>query len=294
MPTHILFSQHGLTDTNRTMLALARRLAPQMHIVAPDLGYLRTLIHIAPLLQTVKAAAEEAFHTYPTCPARIVATSLGGVLWIELLSRHPHWWPRIESMVLLGAPIGGADYARLVDPLGLGIGIAKHLGQNRRPLAEAIAAKIPTLVVASETRAGRDGTVPIAATQINHAHFVCLSGVTHPQLRYHPKVVDTIQAFWAEPRSPLPAPAQTPLTRLLTQVRQLPGMTDTSTDYFPRATVVHTLPDGSSLRCWKNALGVDHLFVANAQGQCEYAGFVGWIHSASLYDAIARLKQSGW
>ncbi|MEN9203608.1 MAG: hypothetical protein Q6K80_06530 [Thermostichus sp. DG_1_6_bins_120] len=293
MPSHILFSQHGLTDTNCTMLALAQRLAPQMHIVAPDLGYLRTLLHIEPLLQTIEAAAEEAFYAYPNCPARIVATSLGGVLWVELLSRHRQWWPRIESIVLLGAPIGGADYARLVDPLGLGIGIAKHLGQNRRPLAEAIAATIPTLVIASETQDGRDGTVPITATRINHAYFVCLSGVTHPQLRYHPKVVETIRAFWAEPRSPLPAPEETPLTRLLTQVRQLPGITDTSTEHFPLAKVVYTLSDGSTLRCWKNLLGIDHVYVANAQGQCEYAGFCGWIHSDSLHAAIARLKQSG-
>ncbi|WP_204150594.1 lysophospholipase [Leptolyngbya sp. CCY15150] len=291
-PTHILFSQHGLTDTNQTMRALAQRLAGvQMHVVAPNLGYVRTLWHMQPLLNTIEQAAQDAFRRYPDPPVRIVATSLGGVLWVELLSQHPEWWPRIESLVLLGAPIGGSDFARMVDPFGWGIGIAKHLGQNRRDLAEAIAATIPTLVVAGHTSGGRDGTVPIEATKLNHAHFVCLEGVTHPQLRHHPKVVQTIQDFWAQPRSPLPL-VTSRIMQLIDQFRRVPGMTDTSTRYFAQATPVCTFVDGITLRTWRNPMGVDYLFIANAHGQCTYAGFVGWMHAAELRQALRQVQAS--
>ena len=89
----------------------------------------------------------------------------------QALSRHPEWWKRFESIVLLGSPIGGADLARIVDLFGWGIGIAKHLGQNRRVLAEQVTAKIPTLVIAGNITAGGDGTVPIESTKLKHAYF---------------------------------------------------------------------------------------------------------------------------
>ena len=92
-------------------------------------------------------------------------------------------WNRFESLILLGVPIGGADLARIINPLGWDIGMAKHLGKNRRILAEQITAVIPTLVVAGNTT-------------------------------------------------------------------------------------------------------VKHIFIANKDGKCKYAAFVGWIHSAALVEAI--------
>ncbi|MEB3359447.1 MAG: lysophospholipase [Synechococcales bacterium] len=285
----LLFSQHGMTDTNQAMGTLAHQVAPpQCCVIAPNLEYVPTLFAIEPLICKVEQSIELAFKQYPTIPARAIATSLGGILWIEALSRHPEWWQRFESLVLLGSPIGGADLARIVDPLGWGIGIAKHLGENRRALAERITAVIPTLVVAGNTTGGGDGTVPIEATKLNHAYFLCLDGVSHPDIRTHPAVAKAILAFWSTPRTPRPAPKETLLSKLINHFRAVPGITDASERDFFNATTVFTFDDGTSLRTWTNLVGVDHIFIANKHGRCEYAAFVGWVHSVGLRQAIDK------
>lgn len=294
-PQMILFSQHGMTDTNRTMKSLADKLAlSSCHVVAPNLGYINTLFEIDPLIHTVEQAAKQTLRKYPHIPARIVATSLGGIIWIEVLSRHREWWDRIESLVLLGSPLGGADLARIIDPFGWGIGIAKHLGQNRRPLAESITAVIPTLVVVGNTTGGGDGTVPIESCKLKYAHFVCLNNVTHPQLRKHPAVVQVIQEFWSTPKTPLPQPENSLLLQVIEYFRCVPGMTDASERDFPKAKSIFSFSKGISIYTWTNLIGVKHVFIANSDGKCEYSGFVGWIHTAGLEKAInAILENAG-
>ena len=291
-PKLILFSQHGMAANNRAMGTLAHSLAlPHFHVVAPVLGYVNTLFQIEPLIQAVEQSADQALNQYSDIPARIIATSLGGVLWVEVLSRHPEWWHRIQSLVLLGSPIGGADLARIVDPFGWGIGIAKHLGQNRRCLAENITAVIPTIVVAGNTTGGGDGTVTIESTKLKHAHFVCLDGVTHCQIQRHPAVVKVIQEFWSQPRVPLPAPENGLISELIRHFRCVPGITDASEQGLSRAKPVFTFRDGTTVQAWTNLAGVKHIFVANAHGKCEYAGFVGWAHSTGLEQAIDRVGE---
>lgn len=215
-PQMIVFSQHGMSDGNYAMAVLAKKVAPpQSEIIAPYLGSLpsqipdrfkfsiETHFAIEPLIHKVENSAKQAFQKNPDVPARIIATSLGGIIWVEVLSRHPEWWNRIESLILLGAPIGGADLAKIIYSLGFRIGMAKHLRENRRYLAEKIAAVIPTLVVAGHVIGGWDLTVTVESTQFKHAHFVCLDGVSHPALRTSPRVVRSIQEFWAKPREPL-------------------------------------------------------------------------------------------
>ncbi len=291
-PQLILFSQHGMTDTNQEMGLLAHGLAgPACHVVAPALGYVNTLFQIEPLIQIVERAADQALRRYPAIPARVIATSLGGVIWVEVLTRHPEWWSRIESLVLLGSPLGGAHLARMVDPFGWGLGMAQHLSQNRRPLAEKITAVIPTLVVAGNTTGGDDGTVTLESTKLQHAHFVCLDGVSHAQLKNHLAVAKVIQAFWSQPRAPLPAREVSLIAKLIEHFRAVPGMTDASEQYFPEAKTVFAFGDGTSVRTWTNLVGVNHVFIANADGRCEYTGFVGWVHTAGLQQAIDSAPQ---
>ncbi len=283
----LLFSQHGMTDNNEEMGSLAHKIAPpQSSVIAPSLGYIQTLFEIEPLIAKVEQIAKQAFIQYPDIPARIVATSLGGVIWVEVLSRHPEWWKRFESIVLLGSPIGGADLARIVDPFGWGIGIAKHLGQNRRALAEQITAEIATLVVAGNTTAGGDGTVPIESTKLKYAHFICLDGVNHVALKTHPAVVKAIQEFWSQPRKPLAKPEDNLISKLIEHFRNVPGITDASQRHFLNAETIFSFADETSIRTWKNVVGVNHIFIGNKYGKCEYAAFVGWIHSTGLQQAI--------
>ncbi|MBD2327146.1 lysophospholipase [Alkalinema sp. FACHB-956] len=289
----ILFSQHGMTDNNRAMGSLAHTVAPpQSYVVAPSLGFIQTHFEIEPLIGKLEQIAEQALLQYPGIPIRIIATSLGGVLWVEVLSRHPDWWERCESLVLLGSPIGGADLARIIDPFGWGIGMAKYLGQNRRILAEQITAQIPTLVIAGNTSGGDDGTVTIESTKLKHAHFIRLDGVSHPALRTHAAVVKVIQEFWSQPRQPLPAPEDNLISKLIEHFRSVPGITDASEKDFPRSKPIFSFTDGTSIRTWTNVVGVNHVFIANHYGKCEYAAFVGWIHSSDLQQAIAVAIQS--
>jgi hypothetical protein len=286
-PKLIIFSQHGMSDTNHAMNSLAHKVAPpHSHIVAPNLGFIQTHFEIEPLIQKVERSAAQAFAKYPDLPVRIMATSLGGVIWIEVLSRHREWWSKIESLVLLGSPIGGADLARIIDPFGWGIGMAKHLGKNRRPLAEQITAVVPTLVVAGNIDS--DGTVTTESTKLKHAHFVCLNGVSHPALRFDPAVAEAIQEFWAKPREPLPAPKNTLTLELIEHFRDVSGMTDANSRDLRHAKTIFSFADGTSLHTWKNIFGVDHIFIANADGGCQYAGFVGWVDSAGLKRATDK------
>lgn len=286
MPSLLLFSQHGLNDNNQAMERLAHNVAPpQAYIVAPNLG-LKTFFAIEPLISEVEVSAELAFEKYPDIPSRIIAVSLGGILWVEVLSRHPEWWQRFESIILLGSPLGGADLARMIDPFGWGIGIAKELGRNRRPLAETITAQIPTLVVAGNTTGGGDHTVSIESTKLNHAHFVCLEGVSHPNLRTDPKVNTEILRFWSSRKKPLAAPQDSQTSRLIEHFRSVTGITDADERDFQSARIIHTFEDGTSIRTWTNLVGVQHVFISNKDGRCEYAAFVGWIHSSGLQQAI--------
>jgi len=290
-PKLILFSQHGMTDNNKAMGTLAHKLAsPHCHVVAPSLGYVKTLFEIEPLIQAVEQSADQTFEQYPDIPARIIATSLGGVIWVEVLYRHPEWWQRIQSLVLLGSPIGGADIARIIDPLGLGVGIAKHLGKDRRGLAEKITAVIPTMVVAGNITGGRDRMVTIESTKLKHAHFICLDGVTHRQIKSHPAVVKVIQEFWSQPRTPLPEPETSLISELIKHFRRVPGITDASERGFPRAKLVFSFQDGTTVRAWTNLAGVKHIYIANICGKCEYAGFVGWVDSAGLERAVDQVR----
>ncbi|MEA5462808.1 alpha/beta hydrolase [Leptothoe sp. PORK10 BA2] len=289
-PDVTIFSQHGMTDDSRDMASLAAQLQiPNAHIVAPDLGWVNTLVEFDGLVQTVETSTAEAFERYPDIPARILATSLGGILWIEVLSRHREWWPRIESLILLGVPIGGANLARMVDPFGWGVGIAKPLGENRRPLAEKVTAKIPTLVIAGDMfQKGHDMMVPVEATKLNHAHFVCLNNVTHKKLKTHPDVVETIQAFWSELQEPLPASSKSLVTDVVAHFRQVNGMTDASQKYFTKAKTQVQLTDGTTIRTHTDGFRVKHVFVADADGQCEFCGYVGWLNTSDLDEAIEQ------
>lgn len=290
-PQRILYAQHGWADTNGAMVHLARRLATtDTRIIAPNLGWWRTWLRLEPLVRDVEEIVAQTRRQSPALPIQIVAHSMGGVIWLEVLDRHPEWWPDVESLVLVGCPVGGAGICRLMDPLEIGLGIARDLGKNRRLMAAAIAAQIPTLTIASDVDNGSDGLIMLGATQFDHAHTVVLPDIAHSDQRRASAVDVAIQAFWQNLQPPLCAPSDLPQT-LIKRLQAVPGMTDGHRRDFSKAQIWQVLGQGLGLYRWKNPLGVDHLFLATATGECLYSGFVGWLHSPELEQTLGQIKQ---
>jgi hypothetical protein len=291
-PDFILFAQHGWADDSRAIASLSRTVAtPNTLIVAPDLGYVATWLRIQPLIHKVEQTAIDIIARYPTTPIRIIGHSMGGLIWLELLNRHPEWWPLVESLVLVASPIGGADLGRIIDPLGFGLGIARDLGMNRRQLAQTIAQVIPTLIIAGDLDGGSDGTITVGSTKFHHAEFVCLPKLHHAVLKNHPTVAETIRNFWLNPTKTVSS-IESDLTTLLIQRLQLvTGMTDAHLRDFYRAKVLMTFKDGINILTWKHPLQIEHVFIANPQRECLYGGFVGLIHANGLRQTLEEIKK---
>lgn len=293
MPDFLLFAQHGWFDTSHAIARLARAIAtPTSHIITPNLGYTRIWLRMEPLIKAVEQQAHTLMQQHPSTPIRVIAHSMGGLLWLEVLQRHPEWWPRLERLVLLGSPVGGVDLARIIDPFGWGIGIARDLGQNRRALAETIASSIPTLAIAGDADGGGDGLITVEATRMRQARWVCLPGLWHPALRNHPRVAAVVRAFWA---CPGPSQCATPLLttahHIIERLRRVPGMTDGHQRGVQQSQITMRSACGLRLRTWRNPVGVEHVFVTDSAEHCLFAGFVGWVHTPGLRRELAALRR---
>jgi hypothetical protein len=77
---------------------------------------------------------------------------------------------------------------------------------------------------------------------------------------------------------------------LVAQLRQIPGMTDAHLRDFARATPWHTFADGTIICLWRSPFGIDHVFLASAQGDCLYSGYVGWLHGEDLRRELEALR----
>src|SRR4051812_26436293 len=152
----LVFAQHGWADDNRAMQRLGAAMAlPGARVIAPNLGYVRTWLRIEPLIEIAERAVQEALAEHPNARLRIIGHSMGGLIWIELLTRHPEWLARTDRLALIGCPVGGAELAGILDPLGLTI--ARDLRIDRRARAEAIAAIVPTLTIVGGLLGDHDG-----------------------------------------------------------------------------------------------------------------------------------------
>ncbi len=290
-PNLILFAQHGWADENKQISKLAQTIAPaNTKIIAPNLGWIKTWFKIEPLIKQVENTAAATIASYPDVPWRIIGHSMGGLIWLEVLNRNQQWWSRVESLVLIASPVGGADLARLFDPFAIGIGIAKDLGKNRRIIAQSIAQKIPTLTIAGDVDGSGDGTITIESTKFRYATFVCLKNLAHPVMKNHPQVAQAIRNFWLEPRVNI-APEEDFATTLIESFQQVPGMTDAHKRDFHRSKTYLVFSNGVRIKRWKNFLQVEHIFIANNKGKYLYGGFVGWLNNKDLYDFLNDLPK---
>ena len=290
---HILFVQHGWHDTNRRVRRLGLSLADeQTEVIAPNLGLVKTWWRIEPLIKQVEQIAIATYRRHPDSPWRIVGHSMGGLIWLELLQRHPEWWSHIDSVSLVSSPVGGADLGRIFDPFRWGIGIARDLGTDRRQIAEQLACHMPIQSIASDYDGGSDGTVPIQCSQFRHAHYTQLTGIRHDNTKDHPEVIAAIQQFWTTPPAISIPTLDTALEdSIIAQLQSIPGMTDAHLRDFQRAKIWARLNNGFTLRTWRHPLGIHHIFLADAQERCQFAGFVGWPDTKALYDGLTTIKQ---
>lgn len=292
-PDFILYAQHGWADDNREIAALASSLATsKTRVIAPHLSYIQTWMRIDPLIRVVEEIAIATTIAHPDTPIKIIGHSMGGLIWLEVLNRHPEWWSLVHSLVLLASPVGGADLGRIIDPFSIGIGIAQGLGKNRRPIAEKIAAFVPTFVIAGDVDGGGDGTITVGSTKVRHAQFLRLLGLSHPALRNHPLVAAAIREFWARARELEENVKYTDLDEVIQRLQSVPGMIDAHQRDFYRAKAFMTLKDGTTIRTWKNLMGVDHVFVSSPEGQYLYGGFVGWMHAENLLQTLKEIKRN--
>ncbi len=289
-PQYILFAQHGWSDNSDDIGYLARELVgDEAVVVSPSLGLVNTYWRIARLVKKAETIIQKTITQYPDLPLRMMGHSMGGLICLEVLDRNPQWWSKVHSLVVIGSPIGGAHLARIIDPLGLGIGIARDLGQNHRPLAEKIAQNIPTFSIAGELGNGTDGMVNTEATKFAHARYQIIPGVAHARLKRHLDLIPLIQEFWANSAIAGSEPANL-VNTIIRQLQQVKGMTDADYQFLAQSELVMQLPQGMELRSYSNQFGVEHVFVVDSQGSCLYAGYVGWLHKRELEKAIAKIS----
>ena len=289
-PDFILYGQHGWADNDQGINKLLQLLkTDQTIVITPNLGWLNTWLSIQPLIDKLEKIVTEKIQEYPSAPIKIIGHSMGGLIWLEILTRNPQWHSQVDSLVLIASPVGGADLARIIDPFKIGIGIAKDLGHNRRSMAESIAKVIPTLVIAGDINHGSDGTIPIESTKFNYAKLVSFQGLSHAKMKSSSLLVETIQEFWQHP-------IITPLiendlaTTLIDFLRSVSGMTDTNYGYFSFSKPYFTFDNGITIKTWKNPLGINYVFIANAEDECVYAGFVGWSDNRDLENMLEMIR----
>lgn len=283
--SYILFLQHGWADTSRDIGYLSRSLTNSETITyAPDLGLLDTWLTIAPLITKVEKVAATAIATYPNLPWRIVGHSMGGLIWLEVLHRHPEWLPKVHSLVLVGSPVGGSDLGRLFDPWGWFPLIARDLGKNRRSIAEAIASQVPTLSIVGDLGNHTDGTVPVGCSQFAHANFVSLDNLRHATLKNHPQVAKAIQQFWQNPQ--IAEISTDTASMLIAKLRSL-DLTEIDNQNFKYAQIFKTYTDGVKLWIWKSPLQVIYVYVSSGH-QCIYSAYASWQDQHKVAIALAN------
>lgn len=282
-PTRLLFLQHGLSDSVAPFQSLARQLpADGALICTPQLNRLSTWLHMEPLIAATEAQVAPLLAAHPQLPARAIGHSMGGLIWLELLQRHPEWHARVEYLALVASPVAGATLARGIDPFGWGLGVARDLARDRRALAEQIASAIPTLVIAGE----RDRIVPPSETRIAGALWLCLPTLNHETIRDHPMTARMITRFWD-------GALDTGATgAVIAALRSMPDIADAHPRDLPKAQLAALLSDGGTLRTWTNPLGYEHIFVVDRTGDLRFGGFVWPNRAAALRQMVAQLGQA--
>ena len=286
-PAHVetlLFAQHGWADNNQAMQRFGQEIAePGDLVIAPHLGYVRTWLRIEPLIETAERAVTEALTLHPHARIRAIGHSMGGLIWIEMLTRHPEWLTRTDRLVLIGCPVGGAQLAGILDPLGLTIG--RDLKVDRRARAEAIASMVSTLTIVGDLLGQHDGTVSHDSARLANARFVLTPSASHAALRNHRMVAQLVRAFFREPEPP-----EVDHAAMVAHFQAIPGRLPAEPGLMMMAKVTMMLADGTTIRTLTLMPGLELVFVADGEGRCRFAGGVPWTAKAAYQQALSEIR----
>lgn len=72
---------------------------------------------------------------------------------------------------------------------------------------------------------------------------------------------------------------------------KVPGMTTADNNNFQKATHFFKLQDGTRVKIYINFFRVKHIFLENSNNQMIFGGYVGWIHTKRLNEAMDNIRK---
>ncbi|HEY9838699.1 MAG TPA: hypothetical protein V6D27_17590 [Vampirovibrionales bacterium] len=180
---------------------------------------------------------------------------------------------------LTGSAAITAALAMLGGPAGVlgGIGVLGITGLIAEYLTRESLEQLLTDVYRVRARTERTQVV------LGELEWLPISEELKSRLEWEVRQVGNQQANFATSIGPVTQEA----IALLDQVK---GINYASDNDLKNSRPIFVLRDGTVVRTWKNWVGIDHIFLADAQGNIIYGGFVSWIDSHSLNEAIARIR----
>ncbi len=90
-----------------------------------------------------------------------------------------------------------------------------------------------------------------------------------------------------------PEPSLNTLVDIVRRLSRIPGMTN-DTGNNSKVAIVHLrFKDGSgTLRLFVNPLQVHHVYIFNSNEDCQFGGYVGWMHTEGLKQEIEFIKRN--
>jgi hypothetical protein len=181
---------------------------------------------------------------------------------------------------LTGAAAITAALGMLGGPAGIlgGIGVLGITGLIAEYLTRESIEQLLTDVYRVRARTERTQTV------LGELELLPISEELKSRLEWEVRQVGNQQANFATSISPVTQEA----VAILDQVQ---GINYASESDLKNSRPIFVLRDGTVVRTWKNLLGIDHIFLGDPEGNIIYGGFVNWLDSQSLNEAIARLRR---
>ncbi|MEY3329870.1 MAG: hypothetical protein RLZZ115_2753, partial [Cyanobacteriota bacterium] len=77
---------------------------------------------------------------------------------------------------------------------------------------------------------------------------------------------------------------------IIYSLQKIPGMTPTNFECLKYSTPYIILENNIKINIWKNLAKVDHVFLIDPEGNCCFAGYVGWVHRKKFYRALQQIR----